>query len=42
METVDILCGCKRDVGGVVEGSESEMGGVRESVAYWIMDRKKQ
>ena len=36
METIDILSDCKTDVVGVLEGCESEMCGVWESVAYWI------
>jgi len=39
METIDILCDCKADVVGVLEGCESEMCGVWESVAYWIRSR---
>lgn len=40
METIDILCDCKTDVVSVLEGCESEMCRVWESVAYWMKETR--
>jgi hypothetical protein len=35
VETVDILCDCITDMRAILEGSESEMCWVRQSVTNW-------